>query len=126
MHLIIGAFVVLLVVMFFVAYAITMAFDEKELPKIVGAAFGASFSAAVAILLFYLSRARDEERSQSESLKFQKAHWQEIWAMMPSVYQELIYWRANSGEQPMPANDHNDVHLLNSKQIKPRCPKRVE
>jgi hypothetical protein len=63
MHLIIGAFVVLLVVMFFVAYAITMAFDEKELPKIVGAAF-ASFSAAVAILLFYLSRARDEERSQ--------------------------------------------------------------
>jgi hypothetical protein len=102
MQLIIGAFIVLLVAMFLVAHQITMAFDEKELPKIVGAAFGASFSAAVAILLFYLSRARDEERSQSESLKFQKAHWQEVWAMMPSVYQEMVYCKANSGEQPMP------------------------
>jgi len=104
MQFIIGLFILLFVVLFFVAYAITVEFDKNELPKIVGAALGASFSAAVAILLFYLSRARDEERSALETLKFQKAHWQEIWAMMPYVYEELIYWKANSGEEPMPAN----------------------
>jgi hypothetical protein len=54
MQFIIGLFILLFVVLFFVAYAITVEFDKNELPKIVGAALGASFSAAVAILLFYV------------------------------------------------------------------------
>jgi ABC-type Fe3+-siderophore transport system permease subunit len=96
---IVGLFVVLLLVFFLVAHQVAVTYNPEELPKIVGAALGAAFSAAVAILLFYMARAKDKERSDSEILKFEKVQWQEVWAMMPSVYNEWVYWKANAGEE---------------------------
>jgi len=96
MHLIIGFFVLLFVVAVFFAYWTTITFNHEELPKLVGAAFGAATGGAVAILLFFLTRAKDQEAKDRETTRLMKGYWQDVWAMLPGVHEEMVYWRARS------------------------------
>ena len=57
----VGGFLVLLVVLLIGSYELTELYSKEDLPKIVGAALGASIGSIVAILLFFLARAKDQE-----------------------------------------------------------------
>jgi len=57
----VGGFLVLLVVLLIGSYELTELYSKEDLPKIVGAALGASIGSIVAILPFFVARAKDQE-----------------------------------------------------------------
>jgi hypothetical protein len=104
---ILSAFIITVGVLAYALYRYVTNTDEHELPKFFGAAFGAAVSSAVAILLFFLTRHRDRQRSNAELFKLEKAMWLDAWTTLPGVYNEYLFWEAflKRGSKPIGESD---------------------
>jgi hypothetical protein len=81
------------------ALVIASEFNPDEIPKIVGAAFGAFVSGSLAILLFYMTQIRDGTKSELELFRLRRAYWHDTFTTLPVVYEEWLYWKTRSGQQ---------------------------
>lgn len=89
---------VLFVVCFGAAFLASYWFDKNEIPKVVGAGFGALVSAAIALLITGLAQKRDSDKSKADQQRLENAFWVDTWTTLPALCEEYTYWKALSGQ----------------------------